>query len=141
MTDRATFIVNGVERVIVSQIIRSAGVFFTAYFQKGKKVFGAKIIPNRGAWMEFETDFDGSINVRIDRKRKVPVTALLRVFGFKNNDEIKKAFAKIDTNHNISYIDATLAKDTTETQDDGYVEIYKRIRPGDLATGAASSGC
>lgn len=134
MTDRGTFIVNGVERVIVSQIIRSAGVFFTAEYLKGKKLFGAKIIPNRGAWMEFETDIDGSIHARIDRKRKIPVTALLRVFGFSSNEEIKKYFKDADNNPNISYIDATLAKDSTKTQDEGHVEIYKRIRPGDLAT-------
>jgi len=134
MTDRGTFIVNGVERVIVSQIIRSSGAFFSVDFQKGKRLFGAKIIPNRGAWMEFETDTDGAINVRIDRKRKIPATTLLRVFGFKNNEEIKKAFLDVDTNEDISYIDASLAKDTTKDQGEAYIEIYKRIRPGDLAT-------
>src|SRR3989344_4182471 len=81
MTRRGTFIVNGVERVIVSQIIRSPGVFFTMEFARGKKNFGAKVIPNRGAWIEFETDSDGALNVRIDRKRKIPATALLKVFG------------------------------------------------------------
>ncbi len=134
MTDRGTFIVNGVERVIVSQIIRSSGVIFTANYQKGKKLFGAKIIPNRGTWMEFETDMDGAIHVRIDRKRKIPVSNLLRVFGYESDEEIKKAFKKIDTNPNISYISATLAKDTVKTQGESYIEIYKRIRPGDLAT-------
>jgi DNA-directed RNA polymerase subunit beta len=134
MTDRGTFIVNGVERVIVSQIIRSSGAFFSVDFQKGKRLFGAKIIPNRGAWMEFETDTDGAINVRIDRKRKISVATLLRVFGFESNDEIKKAFKDIDTNESISYLDATLAKDTTKDQGEAYIEIYKRIRPGDLAT-------
>ena len=81
MTERGTFIVNGVERVVVSQLIRSAGVFFSATLWRNRKLFGAKIIPNRGAWLEFETDPDGVISVKIDRKRKTPVTALLRAFG------------------------------------------------------------
>ncbi len=134
MTDRGTFIVNGVERVIVSQIIRSSGAFFSVDFQKGKRLFGAKIIPNRGAWIEFETDLDGAINVRIDRKRKISAATLLRVFGFESDDQIKKAFKDIDTNESISYIDATLEKDITKKQGEAYIEVYKRIRPGDLAT-------
>ena len=81
MTDRGTFVVNGVERVVVSQLIRSAGVFFTAQNWRNRKLFGAKIIPNRGAWLEFETDPDGVISVKIDRKRKTPATALLRAFS------------------------------------------------------------
>nr|HPN96928.1 DNA-directed RNA polymerase subunit beta [Candidatus Moranbacteria bacterium] len=88
MTDRGTFIINGVERVVVSQIIRSPGVFFTMNYQKGKKLFGAKIIPNRGAWLEMETDFDGAISVKIDRKRKVPITSLLRAFGYSTDKEL-----------------------------------------------------
>ncbi|MFO7807701.1 MAG: DNA-directed RNA polymerase subunit beta, partial [Candidatus Moraniibacteriota bacterium] len=88
MTDRGTFIINGVERVVVSQIIRSPGAFFTMNYQKGKKLFGAKIIPNRGAWLEFETDYDGALWVKIDRRRKLPVTSLLRVFGFKSKEEM-----------------------------------------------------
>ena len=129
MTDRGTFIVNGVERVIISQIVRSPGAFFTSEFQKGKKCFGAKIIPNRGAWIEFETDADDSIYVRIDRKRKLPVTVLLKIFGFVDHNDILDAFKEDD-----KYIKATLAKDTTKTRDEGYIEMYKRIRPGDLAT-------
>lgn len=129
MTNRGTFIVNGVERVIISQIVRSPGVFFTVEFQKGKKCFGAKIIPNRGAWIEFETDTDDSIHVRIDRKRKIPVSALLKVFAFADNQEILDAFPDDD-----KYIKATLAKDISKTRDDAYIEMYKRIRPGDLAT-------
>ena len=129
MTKRGTFIVNGVERVIVSQIVRSPGIFFTADIVKGKKYFGAKVIPNRGAWIEFETDTDGAIYVRIDRKRKIPVTALLKVFGLADNDAIRSAFPDDET-----YIPATLKKDSSKSADDGCVEIYKRIRPGDLAT-------
>ncbi|MBI1754902.1 DNA-directed RNA polymerase subunit beta, partial [Candidatus Azambacteria bacterium] len=132
MTNRGTFVVNGVERVIVSQIIRSPGVFFTAQIQKGKKNFGAKIIPNRGAWIECETDSDGSLTVRIDRKRKVSLAALLKVFGFKDNDEIRHAFK--DVNDEGGCIEATLAKDPAATQEDGYIEVYRKIRPGDPVT-------
>lgn len=132
MTKRGTFIVNGVERVIVSQIIRSPGVFYTMDFARGKKNFGAKVIPNRGAWIEFETDSDDAINVRIDRKRKIPVTALLKIFGFETNEEIKNAFAKQDPDG--KYINATLAKDPSQNVNEGYLEVYKRIRPGDPAT-------
>ncbi len=134
MTDRGTFIINGVERVIVSQLIRSPGVFFTMEYIKGRKFFGAKIIPNRGAWLELETDRDGVIYVKIDRKRKLPVTALLRAFGFGSDDQIRALFAEgvevIDADH----IGETLAKDITTSQGEGYKEVYKRVRPGDLAT-------
>ncbi len=132
MTKRGTFIVNGVERVVVSQIIRSSGVFFTAEMAKGKKNFGAKIIPNRGAWIECETDTDGSLTVRIDRKRKVPLTALLKVFGFADNDAIRREFK--DDAATGGYIEATIAKDASVTREEGYIEIYKRIRPGDPVT-------
>ena len=133
MTDRGTFIINGVERVVVSQLIRSSGVFFTMEYQKGKKLFGAKLIPNRGAWLEIDTGLDGVINVRIDRKRKIPITALLRSFGIEKNEAITKTFKDVDTG-DIKFIEETLAKDTTKDQAEGYKEIYKRIRPGDLAT-------
>jgi DNA-directed RNA polymerase subunit beta len=133
MTDRGTFIINGVERVVVSQLIRSSGVFFTMEYQKGKKLFGAKLIPNRGAWLEIETGLDGVLNVRIDRKRKIPITSLLRAFGMEKNEEILKAFADIDKGE-TKFIEESLAKDITKNQAEGYKEIYKRIRPGDLAT-------
>ncbi len=133
MTDRGTFVINGVERVVVSQMIRSPGVFFTMEYQKGKKLFGAKIIPNRGAWLEMDTDIEGVISVKIDRKRKVPITALLRAFGFGSDEKIRKEFADVDKGE-INYIETTISKDSTKTQGEGYKEIYKRIRPGDLAT-------
>ncbi len=133
MTDRGTFVINGVERVVVSQMIRSPGVFFSMEYQKGRKLFGAKIIPNRGAWLEIDTDLEGVIAVKIDRKRKVPVTALLRAFGYGGDEAIKKEFADVD-NGEINYIEATLAKDISRSQGEGYKEVYKRIRPGDLAT-------
>ena len=139
MTQRGTFIVNAVERVVISQLIRSAGVFFASKFLKGQQLFGAKIIPNWGAWLEFETDSDKVIGVRIDRKRKVPVTTLLRVFAKMRDGkeltskEIKKLFAKINKGE-FDYIEATLEKDASKTSGEAFVEVYKRIRPGDLAT-------
>lgn len=133
MTERGTFIINGVERVVVSQLIRSSGVFFTMDYQKGKKLFGAKLIPNRGAWIEIDTGLDGVLSVRIDRKRKIPVTALLRAFGYESNERIIQEFADVD-NGAVSFIETTLSKDITRNQGEGYKELYKRIRPGDLAT-------
>jgi len=133
MTERGTFIINGVERVVVSQLIRSPGVFFTMEYQKGKKLFGAKIIPNRGAWLEIDTDFDGVLSVKIDRKRKVPVTSLLRAFGYSTDKQILDLFTDAD-NGETRYIDQTIAKDVAKSQGEGYKEVYKRIRPGDLAT-------
>jgi len=133
MTERGTFIINGVERVVVSQLIRSSGVYFTANVVRGRKMFGAKIIPNRGAWLEFETDSDGFIGVKIDRKRRAPVTDLLRIFGLETNEEIKDTFSAADMGQ-VRHIDATLKKDAAKTVDESFIEIYKRIRPGDLAT-------
>ncbi len=133
MTSRGTFVVNGVERVIVSQLIRSSGVYFTSYIARGKRYFGAKIIPNRGAWIEFETDIDGSIGVKIDRKRKIPATAIFRAFGLVGEEKIFSLFADIDTG-DVSYVAKTLDRDTSKNQDEAFIEIYKRIRPGDLAT-------
>ncbi len=139
MTSRYTFIINGVERVVVSQLLRSSGVYFSGVLAKGKKLFGAKIIPNRGSWLEFETDFDGTIGVKIDRHRKAPVTNLLRIFSsatgrtLDTNEKIKEEFKNIDTGP-IKFIDATLKKDPTKAPLESYLEIYKRLRPGDLAT-------
>ncbi len=132
MTDRATFIINGTERVIVSQLIRSAGVFFSAETIGLKRFYSAKIIPGRGAWLEFETAANGAIYVKIDRRRKIPVTTFLRALGM-NKTEIEKCFSEID-NGEKSYIKATFEKDTTSTQGEALLEVYRRIRPGDLAT-------
>ena len=157
MTDRGTFIVNGVERVVISQLIRSPGVFFTALLYRNRKLFGAKVIPNRGAWLEFETDPDGVISVKIDRKRKTPVTALLRAFGAHqskfttsdvvvqqrrrtsgsgiqdSNEDLLKLFKDVDTG-DIKHIEATLKKDPSKNAAESFVEIYKHLRPGDPAT-------
>jgi len=137
MTEKGTFIVNGIERVVVSQLIRSAGVMFTAEFVKGKKCYGAKIIPNRGAWLEIETDSNKVIWVRIDRKRKVAVTSLLRAFGYQTDEEILNLFADVDLvkdKDENGYIAATLEKDTAKNEAEGLQEVYRRIRPGDLAS-------
>ena len=133
MTPRGTFIVNGVERVVVSQLIRSSGVYFTMNQVRGRKLYGAKIIPNRGAWLELETEIDGTIIAKIDRRRKIPVTSILRIFGLENADAISEAFGGVDDGE-ISYIKKTLEKDPAATVDQAYIEVYKRIRPGDLAT-------
>ncbi len=134
MTNRGTFIVNGIERAVVSQIIRSAGVFFSSEFNDGRKYYGAKIIPNRGAWLEIETDRNDVLWVKIDRKRKVAVTSLLRAFGIETDEEIKNLFADTDTDSEHKYIENTLEKDVASNEAEGLKEVYKRIRPGDLAT-------
>ncbi len=136
MTDNGTFIVNGIERVVISQLIRSAGVMFTAEYIRGKKYYGAKIIPNRGAWLEIETDVNKVIWVRIDRKRKVAVTSLLRAFGYETDEELKKIFKDVDVVKNddeITFIDATIKKDLAKNQIEGFQEVYRRVRPGDMA--------
>ena len=133
MTERGTFIINGTERVVVSQLIRSAGVFFTAETVAGRNYYGAKIIPGRGAWMEFETASNGTIYVKIDRRRKIPATTLLRALGYPKTSEIKELFADIDTG-DVKYIDETLDKDTSRGANEALIEVYRRLRPGDLAT-------
>jgi len=132
MTDHGTFIINGVERVIVPQLARSFGFFFTESESKGKRYFGAKIIPARGVWIEIESEADGAIYVRIDKKRKFPATALLRVMGYHTNESILEAF-KGDKEHEEA-IQSCLAKDVAKTLNDAYIEIYKRLRDGDMAT-------
>jgi DNA-directed RNA polymerase subunit beta len=132
MTEHGTFVINGVERVVVPQLARSFGVFFTAQESKGKRYFGAKIIPARGAWVEIESESDGAIYVRIDKKRKFPITSLLRVLGLHTDEAILKAFH--DNSEAKKVIETTLSKDTAKTLDEAYVEIYKRLRDGDLAT-------
>lgn len=136
MTKNGTFIINGIERVVVSQLIRSAGVMFTSEYIRGKKYYGAKIIPNRGAWLEIETDINKVIWVRIDRKRKVAVTSLLRAFGYESDEELKKLFKDVDVSKNedeTTFISATINKDLAKNQVEGLQEVYRRIRPGDMA--------
>ena len=133
MTDRGTFVINGTERVVVSQLIRSAGIFFTAERGVGKNLYSAKLIPGRGAWLEFETTASGAMFVKIDRRRKIPVTTLLRALGLSKVSEIKEQFKDIDTG-DIKYIEATLEKDPAHGVNEALIEVYRRLRPGDLAT-------
>ncbi|MBI2120198.1 MAG: DNA-directed RNA polymerase subunit beta [Parcubacteria group bacterium] len=132
MTEHGTFVINGVERVIVPQLARSFGVFFTASEYRGKKYFGAKVIPARGAWVEFESEPDNGIYVRIDRKRKFPATFLLKAFGDGKKEAILKAFEGDVLA--LDAVNASFAKDPTATKEEAYIEIYKRLRDGDLAT-------
>ena len=132
MTENGTFIINGVERVIVPQLARSYGIFFTASESKGKTLFGAKIIPARGAWVEVESEADGVVYVKIDRKKKFPISSLLRVLGVTTEKDMI-ALVK-DIPRGEEYIKATIAKDPAKTIDDSYIEIYRRLRDGDLAT-------
>jgi DNA-directed RNA polymerase subunit beta len=144
MTDEGTFIVNGTERVVVSQLVRSPGVYFTAAEDPatGRRLFGAKLIPNRGAWLEIETSAKDLVTVKIDRKRKVPVTVLLKALelpqlrGTDNDREAqRRAFAElfgdVDSDQDHRYLDATFEKDTTARTDDALLELYRRVRPGD----------
>jgi DNA-directed RNA polymerase subunit beta len=132
MTSHGTFIINGVERVIVPQLARSFGVFFTESESKGNRYFGAKIIPARGVWIEIESESDGGIYIRIDKKRKFPAVALLRAMGYETNEMILKAFAGNPVAEEI--IKASLAKDGVKSLNDSCIEIYKRLRDGDMAT-------
>ncbi len=132
MTSRGTFVINGAERVVVSQLIRSAGVFFTADPHGTTSLYGAKVIPGRGAWLEFETAANGALFVKIDRKRKIAVTTLLRALGVSES-RMKENFKHVDSG-SFSYLDATLDKDPTRGQNDALIEVYRRLRPGDLAT-------
>lgn len=140
MTDRGTFIINGIERVVVSQLIRSAGAFFTAETIRGRRFYGAKIIPNRGAWIEIETDANNVIWVKVDRKRKVAATSLLRAFGYQTNDELFELFKDVNNHENVDYVENMIKKDVATNEDEGLIEVYKRIRPGDLATADNARG-
>ncbi len=144
MTDSATFIINGSERVVVSQLIRSPGVYFTVEEDRstGRDMAGAKMIPSRGAWLEFETSRRDIISVKVDRKRKLPVTILLRAIGFGTDEEIRSLFTDVDTDVDHPFIESTLERDTTANPtdntekgvDDALLEFYKKLRPGDPPT-------
>lgn len=134
ITDRGTFIINGVERVVVNQLIKSPGVFFhISNIKEDRKFFGLKLIPTRGAWLEIETETSGAIFVRIDKKRKVAITSLLRAFVCGTDKELINLFSDVDSGE-IKFIKETIKKDAAKSQAEGFVEVYKRIRPGDLAT-------
>ncbi|MCS7200542.1 MAG: DNA-directed RNA polymerase subunit beta [Patescibacteria group bacterium] len=126
MTPKGSFIINGIERSIISQLMRSPGIYFTYLVYGGRKKFGAKIIPQQGAWLEFQTEASDVLSVRIDRKKKVLVTVLLKAFGYKNNDEILDDFKNKEDEFNI--IENTLKKDRFETQEEALLEIHHRLK-------------
>jgi DNA-directed RNA polymerase subunit beta len=136
MTEQGTFIINGAERVVVSQLVRSPGVYYTAVEDPatGRDLFSAKVIPNRGAWLEFETAARGQLYVKVDRKRKLEATKLLRAVGWESNDEMSALFARLDTGE-PAYIASTLERDATNTRLEALIEVYKKLRPGDPPTG------
>ena len=136
MTDQGTFIINGAERVVVSQLVRSPGVYYTAVEDPatGRNFYSAKVIPNRGAWLEFETAARHLLYVKVDRKRKLEATKLLRAVGYESNEEMVALFSKVDTG-DVPYITSTLEKDSTNTRQEALIDVYKKLRPGDPPTG------
>lgn len=125
MTDRGTFIINGAERVIVSQIVRSPGIYYKREVDtNGKRTFSATLIPNRGAWLKFETDVNDVIYVKIDKNRKLPATTLLRALGY-SDQEMEALFRHRD------FLKKTLDKDNTKSREDSLIEVYRKLRPGD----------
>ena len=129
MTETGTFVINGAERVIVSQLVRSPGVYYAVTMDpSGKKMYGTTVIPNRGAWIEYETDLNDVIYARVDRTRKLPATVLLRAMGLTQNEDILALF------NNHPSVDATLERDTTTTREEALIEIYKKLRPGEPPT-------
>ena len=137
MTDLGTFVINGAERVVVSQLVRSPGVYYSTTEDPttGRELFSAKVIPNRGAWLEFETNNKDQLWVKVDRKRKIAATTLLRAVGYETNEEIAGLFTAIDTDPEHPYIANTLDKDLTKTPNEALIEVYKKLRPGDPPTG------
>ena len=136
MTDNGTFIINGAERVVVSQLVRSPGVYFQYKDETrdGRPLFMAKLIPARGAWLDFETNRRNVLSVKMDRRRKIPVTILLRALGYATDAEIRALFQHVDVSPDHSYVEATLARDPTNDQEEALLEIYRRLRPGDPPT-------
>lgn len=129
MTEKGTFIINGAERVVVSQLVKSPGVYFNDRIDvSGNTLYGATVIPNRGAWFELEMDSAGIVYTRIDKTRKIPVTVLLRSIGYETNEEILELY------DNDDYIQKTLEKDTTTNKKEALIEFYRRLRPGEMAT-------
>ncbi len=136
MTEDGTFVINGAERVVVSQLVRSPGVYCELLDDpiRGRKLCRAKLIPNRGAWLEMETSNRDVITVKIDRKRKLPVTILLRAIGYEDDEQLYELFEDVDTNEEHRYIASTIERDPTKTRDEALIELYRRLRPGDPPT-------
>ncbi len=137
MTNLGTFVINGAERVVVSQLVRSPGVYYSELEDpaSGRMLFSAKVIPNRGAWLEFETNNKDQLWVKVDRKRKIAATTLLRAVGYETNDEIAALFSSVDIDPEHPFIANTLDKDVTRTPAEALIEVYKKLRPGDPPTG------
>ncbi len=137
MTDLGTFVINGAERVVVSQLVRSPGVYYNEVEDpaSGRMLFSAKVIPNRGAWLEFETNNKDQLWVKVDRKRKIAATTLLRAVGYETNEEIAALFSTVDIDPEHQFIANTLDKDVTRTPSEALIEVYKKLRPGDPPTG------
>jgi len=133
MTISGTFIINGVERVVVNQLTRSPGIFFSAEIDlaTGRPLYKGELRPTRGSWLELETAKNNVLTVRIDRKRRIPATTLLKAVGVGDDNRIKEVFSDVDTNSSHRYIEATLAKDSAQSQDEALLEIYHKMRPGD----------
>jgi DNA-directed RNA polymerase subunit beta len=136
MTAHGTFVINGAERVVVSQLVRSPGVYFEREPDptSGRDLVKAKLIPNRGAWLEFETAKTNVLYVKVDRKRKMPVSILLRAIGYEDDEELHRMFADVDNHPDNHYLQSTLDREPTKTKEEALVELYKRLRPGDPPT-------
>jgi len=140
MTDLGTFVINGAERVVVSQLVRSPGVYYSELEDpaSGRMLFSAKVIPNRGAWLEFETNNKDQLWVKVDRKRKIAATTLLRAVGYETNDEIAALFSPVDIDPEHPFVANTLDKDVTRTPAEALIEVYKKLRPGDPPSSSTS---
>lgn len=135
MTSSGTFIINGIERTVINQLVRSPGIYFSGDQDRvsGRMLHNAEVRPLHGSWLEFEVSKNDSISARIDRKRKIPATVVLRAMGVESSDDIKKLFSDVDSDNDHKYIDATLLKDTTNSREEALLEIYKKMRPGEPA--------
>src|SRR6266540_6434116 len=136
MTDQGTFVINGAERVVVSQLVRSPGVYYSDSEDPatGRPLYSAKVIPNRGAWLEFETNNKDQLWVKVDRKRKLAATTLLHAVGYETDEEISAIFPAVDADAEHQYVGMTLEKDPTRTRNEALIEVYKKLRPGDPPT-------
>ena len=135
MTSRGTFIVNGVERAVINQIVRSLGIYFSGELDvsSGRILYGAEARPLRGSWLEFEVSRNDVIAARIDRRRKIYATVLLRALGYESDEELLSLFKDVDNDPHHKYIQSTIEKDPTKTREDALLEIYRKVRPGEPA--------
>jgi len=134
MSSKGNFIINGVQKIVVSQLVKSPGILYSRSIEKGRVVYSCKIIPTRGMWLDINISPDGVIYARIDRKKKFPITQIFKLFGITDEEEIIEMFRDVDTDEKISYIQQTLAKDSAFGVEDAVNSIYKKIRPGDIVS-------